>query len=311
MQLIAAQIRQTESFDVEVQIGDDVFKCFMLVLQSYSKFFHKRSSHEKIIKISSLHITPIVFHKIYEWMLKSTKVIERNCLIPMLMGAKYLKVEMLEQQIWNLIQDGERFQECEAFLLYLEAKQWNFEKVKAMMMHRVQQFFMTVVCTQEFLHMEQDEIQNWFKLDSIGISSEVDVFYSAARWLLYDWGDRQKYLMDVMQHVRFGLLEAWRIVEFRMNKNMDKLQPILDNAEFQKMLESSLSYSIYHNSFKDDSSEQFTDFLIRFGFKRLRQREVFYETCLAKDSAYTYGQFENYLKDLALSAFTYWKKNFK
>lgn len=313
MELVEAHIKKTDSFDISIVIDDDIFKCFMLILQSYSKFFQTRSSNEKVIKLSSSHISPFVFHKIYEWMLKSSKMIERIGLIPVLMGAEYLKVEMLEQQIWNLVQDGEKFQECDAFLLYLEAKHWNCEKIKFMMMHRVQRFFITIVCTEEFLLFDPDEIQSWLKLDSIGVNSEVDVFYSAARWLLYDWDERHEYLMELMRHIRFGLVDAWRIVEFRMNKNMKKLKPILDNEELQKTLESSLSYSIYHKSFEDDSSEQFTDFLIRFQFKRLRPREFLVQPWQVnfKDQAYTYSEFEDHLVALRTNAYTYWKKLFK
>lgn len=313
MQMVLAQVKETNSFDIAIHIDDDVFNCFMLILQSYSKFFQTRSCHEKIIKLSSLQITPSVFHKIYEWMLKSSKMIERDGLIPLLMGAQYLKVELLEQQIWNLVQDGVKFQECEAFLLYLEAKNWNCEKIKTMMMNRVQRFFMTVVCTEEFLLMEPDEIQNWLKLDTIAVNSEVDVFFSAARWLLHDWDERQKYLMELMQHVRFGLFPPWRIVEYQRNRNMGKLSPIMDNIELQKTLKSSLPYSVHLNNFEADS-EQFADFLTRFGFKRLRHRELLGQPWQLEvtDSTYTFEQFEgSHLNTLKTNAFANWKKNFK
>lgn len=313
MQMVLAQVKETNSFDVAIHIDDDVFNCFMLILQSYSKFFQTRSSHEKIIKLSSLQISPFVFHKIYEWMLKSSKMIERDGLISLLMGAQYLKVEMLEQQIWNLVQDGDKFQESEAFLLYLEAKHLNCEKIKTMMMNRVQRFYMTVVCTEEFLLMEPYEIQNWLQLDTIEINSEVDVFFSAVRWLLHDWDERQKYLMELMQHVRFGLFQPWRIVEYRRNRSMGKLTPILDNIELQKTLESSLSYSIYLNNFEADS-EQFVDFLTRFGFKRLRHREFLGQPWQlgVSDSAYTFEKFEgSHLNTLRTNAFVNWKNNFK
>jgi BTB And C-terminal Kelch len=163
----------------------------------------------------------------------------------------------LEQQIWNLIQNGEKFQESDAYLLYLEAKYCRCEKVQHMMMSRVQKFFMTVVCSEEFLTMEPHEIHSWLKLDSIGINSEVDVFYSAARWLLHDWEIRKDYLISLMKLVRFGLIEPWRIVEYRMNKNMGKLTELLINDQLQCMLETSLSYAAYRNSCNNDSSERF------------------------------------------------------
>ena len=297
--------------DVKVQIGNSFESCFMLVLQSYSKFFRNRSRHEKIVILDGLQITPEVFQKIYIWMLDSSKAVERDGLVTMLIGAQYLKVDLLMQQIWHLIQDGEKFQECEAFLLYIEAKQSNCEKIQSMMISRVKQFFMTVVCTEEFLNMDLTEIVNWLKLDSIAVNSELDVFYSAVRWLLYDWDDRKNYLMDVMKQVRFGLIEPWRICEFRLNKNVEKLKKVLENNQLQSTLSSNLSYSTYRNCFQDDLSEQFQDFLTRFEFKRLFPREnLNYDwQTKYKGSTYTYERFEECLIDLRLTAFSHWNKN--
>lgn len=96
MLMIHGKFKEPSSFDISIHIGKDVFNCLMLTLQSYSKFFQSRSKHEKVIDLSSPRISPTVFHKIYEWMLKSSKVIERNDLIHILQGAEYLGVELLQ-----------------------------------------------------------------------------------------------------------------------------------------------------------------------------------------------------------------------
>lgn len=181
-----------------------------------------------------------------------------------------------------------------------------------MMISRVQRFFMTVVCSEEFLTMEPYEIHNWLKLDSIGINSEVDVFYSAARWLLYDWELRKEHLMSLMKLVRFGLIEAWRIVDYRMNNKMGNLTELLRNDELQTMLESSMCYSAYRISCNDDSSERFADFLSRFGFQRLYSRDLMLDPLWQrsfKDSPYTFEQFEEYLAIIRSNAFISWKNN--
>lgn len=211
MKMISAQLNDPESSDVDVEVGDEAFKVIMIVLQSYSTFFREQSDGEKVIKLSVEHITPNVFLKIYQWMW-SSKTVERDGLIPLLLGAQYLQVLKLEQQIWNLIQDGGKFQESEAFLLYMEAKLWKFEKIIDMMMSRVQRFFMTFVASEDFLLLDADEVQKWLKLDTIGINTEIEVFYCAARWMLHDWDERKKYLMDLMKLVRFGLIAPWRSV---------------------------------------------------------------------------------------------------
>lgn len=310
MKQVYERFRSPDAFDFSVHIGDSVKHCCILVLQSYSKFFRKQSRHEKMAILDDSRITPEVFQKIYDWMVDSSKTVDREGLIDLLIGAQYLKVELLLQQIWHQIQDGEKFQEAEAFLLYLEAKQSNCEKVQNMMIARVQQFFMIVVCSEEFLKMDLSEIVNWLKLDSIAVNSEVDVFFSAARWLLHDWEARKDHVGGVMINVRFGLDEPWRICEFRLNKNEGKLKKILENSELQKMLESSLSYSTYRKCFQDESCEQFQDFLTRFELKRLFPRETpkFDWQSKYMGSAYTFERFEECLKDLRSCAFSSWSK---
>lgn len=224
MEIVSEQLKKSESFDVLVLIGEESYQCLMMILQSYSKYFKQRSRHDKVITLPTSKLTGKIFKKIYDWMLLESKKVERENLIPLLNGAQFLEVELLEQQIWNLIQDGERFQENEAFLLYLEARQHNCEKVQNMMMNRVQRFFPTVVASEEFLLMDPFEVCNWLKLDSIGINLEVEVFYAAARWLLHKWDQRKDFLVELVKVVRFGIIAPWRIVEFRHNKNTGKLQ---------------------------------------------------------------------------------------
>lgn len=179
-----------------------------------------------------------------------------------------------------------------------------------MMMHRVQRFFMTVVCSEEFLLMEPFEVCSWLKLNNIGINSEVEIFYAACRWMFHDWEVRKEFLMELMKTVRFGLFAPWRIVEYRHNKNMGKLEKVLENTELQELLETSLSYATYRNCFQDDTSEHFADFLQRFRFNRLYSRETFDRNWQMrfKDSPYTFGDFEDYLDEVRTTAIMNWKQ---
>ncbi|CRK88723.1 CLUMA_CG002779, isoform A [Clunio marinus] len=300
MKLIYDQMKYQDSFDICIEIGNAIFSAILLILKSYSNFFANREFADgACIKLSESRITRDTFTDIYKWILSKRKQIDREDIIPLLLGAQYLEVELLEQQIWNLIQDCEKFQEDEAFLLYQEAKLWKCTKVQNMMIQRVQRFFMTVVCSEEFLIMEPNEVMNWLRLDSIGINMEVEVFYAAARWMLFNWNDRKVYLMDLVKLVRFGIIDPWRIVEFRMNKKMGKLEVILNNSDFQDTLESSLSYSTYRNCFNDDSHDQFNDFLKRFNFKKIYPRDQMIDPMWQeyyKQTPYTFQHFEDYLK---------------
>ncbi|KAL7040076.1 hypothetical protein ACKWTF_000253 [Chironomus riparius] len=304
--LIIAEYKKSKSYDILVQIDEKKFECQLLILKCYSDFFAKRSKDEKVIELNGTAINPNAFYSIYRWMISTSKKIERDGLIPLLIGAEYLQVSQLVEQCWNLIQNVNWFQEDQAYLLYKEARTWKYEKIQSMMMKQVKKIFLTVIATHDFVKMDKDEVKQWLQLENIGINSEVEIFYAAARWLLHDWNERQKYLMELMMQVRFGLFPSWRIVILRKNENTGKLQELLKNQELQKYLEDSMSYSIYRSCFEATDYPRFADFLCRFGYQQLFEREVIYDSYWQKwykKSLYTFEDFLNYLKYIKSNAF--------
>jgi len=307
--LIIAEYKKPKSYDILVQIDGKKFECQLLILQCYSDYFAKRSKDEKVIELNGTDITPNAFCSIYRWMISTSKQIERDGLIALLIGAEYLQVSQLIEQCWNLIQNINWFQEDQAYLLYKEAKTWKYDKIQSMMMKQVKKIFLTVVGTLDFVKMDKNEVKQWLKLENIGINSEVEIFYAAARWLLYDWNERQKYLMELMSEVRFGLFPSWRIVILRKNENTGKLQEMLKNQELQKYLEDSMSYSIYRSCFESTDYARFADFLYRFGYQQLFEREIIcdpYWQKWYKKSLYTFEDFQNYLKSIKSNALIHW-----
>lgn len=87
-EIISSQLKNPDTADITIQIGDEMFKAPITVLKSYSKFFHTHSCHEKIINLSPSNISPNVFHMIYAWMVNNSKLVGREDLIPLLMGAQ-------------------------------------------------------------------------------------------------------------------------------------------------------------------------------------------------------------------------------
>lgn len=87
-EIVSSQLKSPDSADITLQVGDEMFKVPIIILQTYSKFFQARSCHEKIITLSPENISPDVFHMIYAWMVNSSKLVGREDLIPLLMGAQ-------------------------------------------------------------------------------------------------------------------------------------------------------------------------------------------------------------------------------
>lgn len=311
---LASVLQQNSSTaDVTIRIGDEEFNTSLLVLQCYSKYFQEISSISlKTIELPSSQISVDVFHKIGDWIIDNEKIIKRSDLMLMLRGAQFLKIHHLENQILHIIQDAKKFQENEALMLYLEANFLGCEQVKNLMITRVQKFFLTFVSCEEFVHLNENEIEKWLKLDTIALNNEIEAFYAVCRWMLYDWYSRKSSLRKLMKCMRFGLVEPWRIVELRMNKNQGKLKEILNDPKLQELLEQSLSYSTYKSCFPEENSEQFYDFISRFGFYELLPRTSMMDPEYLKnfkETPYTFADFENYLDIIRLNACENWKHN--
>lgn len=311
MTKVLKHIQTADTSDIEVRVAGTSFNCHMHILQSYSNFFLNRSRHEKVIELDCERVSAEIFYKTYRWMLSSSKSIERKCLIGMMSAAEYLQIEKLLKQCWEIVKQVEWFQEREAFLLYLDAKAKKIEKVQTLMRQQVKKFFLTVVCTRDFVEMEVDEVANWLRMDTLGINCEVEVFFVAARWLLHDWKERQKHVMDLMQHVRFPLIETWRLFQFIHNKETGMLQEMLQNEELTKFIEKAINYSAYRQSFKDEFTEHFCDFLTRSGYKRVFQRDLILDPFWAenfKKIPFNYEGFLHYLSAIRSNIEVHWTK---
>lgn len=290
--------------NIEIHINETVFKCHLLVLQSFSDRFKKHSKHEKVIVLSSNEVAPRSFQMIYNWML-GAKQVKRYEFVPLLLAAMYLDIKPLVKQCWYYVEN--EFEEDEAFLLYLEAKQYNFSILEELMLNRINKFFLTIVCSKDFLLMEVKDVVSLLKLNNIGVNAEIDILYAASRWLFYDWKEREKHLTKVMKTVRFGMLCPCKIVEFRTNKNATDLKKILDHPAMEEMLELGLYYCTYKQFYdKDDADDQFCAFLNRFKLNREYKRQQI-EDCQYRKQSISFEEFNNYLHYIQEHVQHHWK----
>lgn len=298
--------------DITIEIGSESFKFHLLILQNYSEYFRNipKSSSSKI-QLPPEKITARAFQLILDWILSDETQIPREHFLELLIGAEYLQVGKLIRQCWTLMEDCKQFHEAEAFILYIEAKKHKLPKVQNLMLSRICRFFLTAVATRDFLELNVNEVVQFLESNNVGVNGEVDIFYTAVRWLLYDWDERNKFLEKVMDCVRFGMMDAWQIVEFQVNKNCGKLEKILTNPYLKSKLDEGLSYSSYKCSLNDEDSTYFLDFLKRLNFKMQHPRQLIddpYWKKLYFRKFYSFENFEDYLDVVRDNALKYWKK---
>lgn len=238
--LLKVMIDNYVNTDVVISIGDRSFNCHLMVLQCYSRFFMSRTNEDKIY-LPPNKVSPTAFVMVYDWMLTSEPKVHREGLLQLFIAAQFLQIDSLIDQCWVCLDDYDRFREDAAFLLYVEAREYKLQLIMDLMFTRICKFFIILVASKEFVELDCKEVSTLLKSNSIGVNSESEVLMVAVRWLNYDWNNRQKSMLEIIECVRFGLMPPWFLVDLKRNNHCRELQKILDNKEVIKMIDDGLS----------------------------------------------------------------------
>lgn len=169
-------IMRHEKTDVEIIIEDTTFRCHLIVLQCYSKFFSDLSDNPKVITLPSSEVTPTAFYMLYKWMLSDDPTIGRKNILEFFKAANYMQIECASSQCWACICDHQFVEEA-AMLLYLEARAIDLIDVQVAMSSRICKFFLNFVASKDFLDLDASEVLNFLNSNSIGVHSEMEVIF--------------------------------------------------------------------------------------------------------------------------------------
>ena len=222
----------------------------MIVLKSYSEYFEKLDKNDEIdtqtVTLPDDQVTPTAFYKIYEWMLADENFLTRSSFAEIFKAAKFLKIQDLLSQCMCCIDDMRVIGEREALSIYLEAKEINEKSLQDYMRMKISKIFLTFVASWEFLELTQDEVEDFFKSNRLGVNSELDMLFSGIRWLQHNWSQRKKSIPTLLRFVRFELIQSWQLVELKRFPR--ELEHIFKYPEVQDMIDKALSYISLQNS---------------------------------------------------------------
>lgn len=214
--------RSPHYVDTEVVIGDAVFDCHMLALVCYSKYFQRQKVSKYRVYLSEDDVSADIFPHIYEWIISEKRTLQplqRGSILLMYRAATYLEIMELKKQCWTIMIDPHWLTEASAFEMYLEARKYEEEELKVIMIQRVCKFFLVLVTSKNFLELTHSEICHLLSLSSIGVHEEVEVLFAGLCWLNYDWQRRERYVPDIIRCTRFTLIPRPQLI--LMNKNSD------------------------------------------------------------------------------------------
>ena len=308
--LLERIIKSNQYPDVTIEISDKSFSCHMIALQAYSKFFYDLGN-PTLVSLPHEKVTPAAFKRIYDWIISDKPRVQRHHLLEVLIAAKFLKISELAEQCWACLESERHFSEDNAFVMYLESRARGEHTIQELMMNRISKFFLTIVACKEFLELDVDEVVRLLKMNNIGIHSESEVFFSAIRWLFYDWEKRQEHLLDVMQCVRFGLTSPWLLFELEGFSRVPEFQEVMKDAEMCRMVKEGIEYTL--SRFFQKQTMQLEEQMSRVKVSEPSQRMWIKDTQLDDPSVninFWLSDYEMFLKYLALvqeKCAEYWK----
>lgn len=296
-------VKERKFTDVKILAGDEEFECHLLVLRSYSRFFEKFGSLDtNVIRLPHEHVTSRAFEVIYEWMLNDSETIRRNYFVELFKAAKFLQIDELICQCMCIIDDGNLIGEREALSLYLEAIECNEPVIKDIMIKKVSRIFMTFVASIEFLELHFHDVQQLLKLNSIGVHSELDIFFIVILWLEYDWNSRRDKLILLMELVRFELFQPWQLVELK--KCPETLREILAHDEIFDMIDNALaSISLSKSSFSVGDYQRESVIIKR----RIINDDILWESFKFETNQDFHQNYLNFCKFLQLISGNHWQ----
>ncbi|KAH8388087.1 hypothetical protein KR093_011599, partial [Drosophila rubida] len=195
-------LEKNEGAYMRVEIATYVFECIPSLLKVYSNWFAALKWNIDCVMLDERDVPPKGFKAIYKWM-RTQHEIKYKHVLRALQAAKYLKIDLLETDLWAVLSKPE-VREKQAFEVFSNSGSMALlGDVRGLMLSRIRKYFLPLVATKDFGKLHLDQLIDLLKLTSIGVNSEIEVLFAAVRWIIYNSRDRLQYMEDIMACVRF------------------------------------------------------------------------------------------------------------
>ncbi|XP_063153921.1 actin-binding protein IPP isoform X1 [Candoia aspera] len=202
--------------DVQLQVGEGAYKVHRLVLAASSSYFAAlfaggmKESSKDVVQI--LGVDANIFQILLEFIY--TGIVSIN-----------------ESNVQELIVAADMFQLSEVVDLCCEFLKGQidpmnciglFQFAEIIACHDLLEFtenyihahFLEIQNGDEFLALTKDQLTKILRSEDLSIEDEYQVFMAAMQWIMKDPGKRKKYVVEILDAVRFSLLSPQRLLKY-------------------------------------------------------------------------------------------------
>ncbi|XP_017837336.1 uncharacterized protein LOC108596275 isoform X2 [Drosophila busckii] len=306
-------LRDKNTCDLIVLIGEHKFYCQLCVLQLYSPYFQRCSIPADCnLRLPEQQIKPRIFPLIYNWMLQDTadvrpKQLQNRLLLDFYKAAEFLEIKTLLDDIWQAIGIMD-MSETEAYAMLATVRALELLNFEVAIFARISRFFLVLVAAQQFMELSLQDVCRLLNSSSVGVNSEMEIFYSALRWLSHEWPTRQAHVTQLMSCVRFGLLPPLFLRSLQSKQSTQVLHCITQCPLVLEQIEKAFIYA--STELYNSGPDQFFGFDVP-DFEVPEPRSwIFDKRCAHhhdQHKTFTYQQFLSYLQSLPKRGINCWQ----
>ncbi|KAK9503683.1 hypothetical protein O3M35_010192 [Rhynocoris fuscipes] len=241
--------------DILIKINEAEFGVHRPLLKLYTSFFEEAVADmdECIVTLPENKVKMEIFQAIYSWMLHESddalNFIDRKNIANVFVAAKFLKIQELVATCKTILECKDLFNEMTAFSLLMEAYNVDDTEMQILMLPRIQSVFLHIVSSSLFVNLPIEVVLKLIGSDYIQVHSELEVFYSAIRWLLHDWPTRSYHANRVMNQIRFALLKPSQLIDLKRCPDSPMIKFITNGKDILKLIDDGIALSVKMESY--------------------------------------------------------------
>jgi len=204
-----SKLRQNnELCDISIIVGDKAFRAHKIVLISASPYFKAMFLSGLAESVSDTvtlqNIDPEAFEAILNMIYEGKILITRTMVQSILCAASIFQIDHLKEACSEFLMKQLSPQNCLGVRAFAEAHGCCGLKELAHR-HALSRFTEVSTC-EEFLTLEEQQVEELLSCDNLRVKSEEEVFDAAVGWINYCIEERAKFMPNLLRLVRLPLL---------------------------------------------------------------------------------------------------------
>ncbi|XP_072297257.1 actin-binding protein IPP-like [Eucyclogobius newberryi] len=202
--------------DVGLNVGGHVFRVHRLLLAASSPYFSAlfsggmRESEKEEIQI--LGVEKVVFEVLLDFIYTGLINVTVDNVQELMVAADMLQLTEVVSICGEFLKGHMDPSNCVGIFQFLE--QIACMDMLEFTENYIHVHFLEVCTTEDFIGLLKDQLVRLLRSEELRIEDEYQVFTAAMDWVLRDLSKRKKYIVEVLEPVRFPLLSPQRLLKY-------------------------------------------------------------------------------------------------